>query len=50
MTLEVVGAFAIASIIWNIVNIIKVCILENKVCYLKGIVETIALKDEQKGQ
>ena len=47
MTLEVVGAIAIASMVWNIVSIVKVFLLENEVCYLKGMVKCIALKDEQ---
>ena len=50
MTLEVVGALAIASIVWNIDNIVKVFLLVNEVCYLKGMVKCLALKDEQEGR
>ena len=50
MTLEVVGELAIASIAWNIVNIVKVFLLENEVCYLKGMVKCMALKGEQEGR
>ena len=50
MTLEVVVAIAIASMVWNIINLVKVCMLEDKVCYLKGMVECIVLKDEHEGR
>ena len=41
MTLEAVCTIAIASIIWNIYNLIKICLLENKICYQKGQIETL---------
>lgn len=45
MTLEIVGAIAVASMVWNIYNLIKICLLENKICYQVG--EPINKKVEQ---
>ena len=45
MTLEVVGAIAIASMIWNIHNLIKICLLEDKICYQKGQIEALIRRE-----
>jgi len=45
MTLEVVGAIAISSMIWNIYNLIKICLLENKICYQKGQIEALIRRE-----
>lgn len=49
MTFEVVGAIAIAisisSMIWNIYNLIKICLLENKICYQKGQIEALIRRE-----
>lgn len=45
MTLEVVCAIAIASMIWNIYNLIKICLLENKICYQKGQIEALIRRE-----
>ena len=41
MTLEVAGAMIIGLLVWNIYNLVKICLLENRVDYLKGQVETL---------
>jgi len=46
MTLEVAGAMVIGLIVWNIYNLVKICLLEDKVYYLKGQVETLIRKKE----
>lgn len=46
MTLEVVGAFAIVSMIWNIVNFITICLLENKISYQKGQIEALIRREQ----
>ena len=46
MTLEISGVLAIVSIIWNICLFIKTCILEDKVSYLKGQIETMKRSKE----
>lgn len=43
MALEVVGAIAIGSMVWNIYNLIKICILEDKVDFQKGQIEALLL-------
>ena len=43
MTIEVAGAIAVASLIWAIYSTIKITILENKLCYLKGQIEALIL-------
>jgi len=45
MTLEIVGAIAVASMVWNVYNLIKICLLENKICCQVG--EPINKKVEQ---
>ena len=45
MTLEVVGAIAIVSMIWNIYNLIKICLLEDKICYQKGQIEALIRRE-----
>lgn len=45
MTLEVVGAIAIASMIWNIYNLVKICLLENKIYYQKGQIEALIRRE-----
>ena len=45
MTLEVVGAIAISSMIWNIYNLVKICLLENKICYQKGQIEALIRRE-----
>ena len=45
MTLEVVCAIAIASMILNIYNLIKICLLEDKICYQKGQIETLIRRE-----
>lgn len=42
MTLEVAGAIAIASIIWNIYNLIKICLL---IEYQKGQIEALIRRE-----
>ena len=46
MTLEVAGAMIIGLLVWNICNLVKICLLENKVYYLKGQVETLIRRKE----
>ena len=46
MTLEVAGAMIIGLFIWNIYNLVKICLLEDKVYYLKGQVETLIRRKE----
>jgi len=46
MTLEVAGAMIIGLLVWNIYNLVKICLLENKVDYLKGQVETLIRRKE----
>ena len=41
MTIEVACATAIGALIWSIYSTIKITILENKICYLKGQVEAL---------
>lgn len=45
MTLEVIGAIAISSMIWNIFNLIKICLLENKISYQKGQIEALIRRE-----
>ena len=45
MTLEVVGAIAISSMIWNIYNLIKIYLLEDKICYQKGQIEALIRRE-----
>lgn len=45
MTLEVVGAIAISSMIWNIYSLIKICLLENKIYYQKRRIEALIRRD-----
>ena len=45
MTLEIAGAIAISSIIWNIYNLIKICSLEDKICYQKGQIEALIRRE-----
>ncbi len=45
MTLEVVGAIAILSMIWNIYNLIKIYLLEGKICYQKGQIEALIRRE-----
>ena len=46
MTLEIAGVLAIVPIIWNICLFIKTCILEDKVSYMKGQIETMKRSKE----
>ena len=46
MTLEVAGAMVIGLFVWNIYNLVKICLLEDKVYYLKGQVETLIRRKE----
>lgn len=48
MTLEIAGVLAIVSIVWSIYLLIKTCILEDEVSYLKGQIET--MKRSKKGR
>jgi hypothetical protein len=41
MTIEVAGAIAVGALIWAIYSTIKISILENKLCYLKGQIEAL---------
>ena len=41
MTIEVAGAIAVGALIWAIYSTIKITILENKLCYLKGQIEAL---------
>ena len=41
MTIEVAGAIAVGALIWAIYSTIKITILENKICYLKGQIESL---------
>jgi hypothetical protein len=45
MTLEVVSAIAISSMIWNIYNLIKICSLGDKIEYQKGQIEALILRE-----
>ena len=46
MTLEVAGAIIIGLFVWNIYNLVKICLLEDKVYYLKVQVETLIRRKE----
>ena len=41
MTIEVAGSIAVGALIWAIYSAIKITILEDKICYLKGQVEAL---------
>lgn len=41
MTIEVAGAIAVGALIWAIYSTIKITILEDKLCYLKGQIEAL---------
>ena len=45
MTFEVVCAFTIASIIWNIQNFIMICLLDKKIHYQKGQIEALIRRE-----
>lgn len=45
MTLEVVGAIVISSMIWNIYNLIKICLLEDKIRYYEKHIETLMRRE-----
>ena len=45
MTIEVAGAIAVAALIWAIYSTIKITILEDKICYLKGQVEALIRRE-----
>ena len=46
MTLEAAGAIALVSIVWCIYLLIKTCLLEDKISYLQGQVETLKRSKE----
>jgi hypothetical protein len=48
MTIEVVGAIAVASLIWAIYGVIKTTLLEDKIAYLKGQVECL-IRERRRG-
>ena len=39
--IAIVGAISIVSMIWNIYNLIKIFLLEDKISYQKGQIETL---------
>ena len=41
MALKIVGAIAIVSMVWNIYNFVKICLLEDKICYQKEQIEAM---------
>ena len=41
MTIEIAGAIAISALIWATYSAIKITILEDKLCYLKGQIEAL---------
>lgn len=41
MTIEIAGAIAVGALIWAIYSTIKMSILEDKICYLKGQIEAL---------
>lgn len=45
MTLEVAGAIVIVSMVWNIYNLIKIRLLEDKISYQKGQIEALIRRE-----
>ena len=45
MTVEVAGAIAVGALIWAIYSTIKIAILEDKICYLKGQIEALIRRE-----